>query len=148
MSPFLVYEIALGWNLDYGIYLVFVVPPVCALSAECVAGAGKRPAAMGTALTVLVLAALLAPGAVYGDTAFGVAKTAQHYGTNYGFASFGGASVGENAYFINGMNVTNFRNGLGGSTVPFEFFDQFQIKSLPFRIKIDYAHMKLGTSFQ
>jgi outer membrane receptor for ferrienterochelin and colicin len=73
--------------------------------------------------------ALLAPGAVYGDTAFGVAKTAQHYGTNYGFASFGGASVGENAYFINGMNVTNFRNGLGGSTVPFEFFDQFQIKT-------------------
>lgn len=73
--------------------------------------------------------ALLAPGAVYGDAAFGVAKTAQHYGTNYGYASFGGASVGENTYYINGMNVTNFRNGLGGSTVPFEFFDQFQIKT-------------------
>ena len=73
--------------------------------------------------------ALLAPGAVYGDTAFGVAKTAQHYGSNTGYASFGGASVGENTYYINGMNVTNFRNGLGGSTVPFEFYDQFQIKT-------------------
>lgn len=41
----------------------------------------------------------------------------------------GGASVGENAYYINGMNVTNFRNGLGGSTVPFQFYDQFQIKT-------------------
>ena len=73
--------------------------------------------------------ALLAPGAVYGDTAFGVAKTSSHYSTNYGLVSFGGASVGENAYYINGMNVTNFRNGLGGSTIPFEFYDQFQLKT-------------------
>ena len=27
------------------------------------------------------------------------------------------------------MNVTNFRNGLGASTIPFEFYDQFQIKT-------------------
>ena len=27
------------------------------------------------------------------------------------------------------LNVTNFRNGLGGSSVPFEFYDQFQIKT-------------------
>lgn len=27
------------------------------------------------------------------------------------------------------MNLTNFRNGLGGSTMPFEFYDQFQIKT-------------------
>jgi hypothetical protein len=73
--------------------------------------------------------ALMAPGAVYGDARFGVSKTGSSYGSNYGLASFGGASVAENAYYINGMNVTNFRNGLGGSSVPFEFYDQVQLKT-------------------
>lgn len=73
--------------------------------------------------------ALMAPGAVYGDRTFGTIKTSNHYSTNFGFASFGGASVGENVYYINGMNVTNFRNGLGGSTIPFEFYDQVQLKT-------------------
>lgn len=64
--------------------------------------------------------ALLAPGTIRGDVQFGEDKS---------LVSFGGASVAENAYYIDGMNVTNFRNGLGGSTVPFEFYDQFQIKT-------------------
>lgn len=64
--------------------------------------------------------ALLAPGTVAGDNAFGDDKT---------LVSFGGASVAENVYLIDGLNVTNFRNGLGGSSVPFEFYDQFQIKT-------------------
>lgn len=64
--------------------------------------------------------ALLAPGTVLGDSGFGEDKD---------LISFGGASVGENAYYIDGLNVTNFRNGLGGSSVPFEFYDQFQIKT-------------------
>jgi hypothetical protein len=64
--------------------------------------------------------ALLAPSTTPGDVNFGEEKT---------LVSFGGASVAENAYYINGMNVTNFRNGLGGASVPFEFYDQFQIKS-------------------
>jgi len=64
--------------------------------------------------------ALLAPGTVAGDGAFGDDKT---------LVSFGGASVAENVYYIDGLNVTNFRNGLGGSSVPFEFYDQFQIKT-------------------
>ena len=72
---------------------------------------------------------LMAPGAVYGDTAFGTANRREHYGTGFGYASLGGASVAENIYYINGMNVTNFRNGLGASTVPFEFYDQFQLKT-------------------
>lgn len=59
--------------------------------------------------------ALLAPGTTQGDDAFG------------DLVSFGGASVAENAYFINGFNITNFRNGLGGSTVPFEFYKEFQV---------------------
>ena len=72
---------------------------------------------------------LMAPGAVYGDTAFGTGRRGEQYGTGFGYASLGGASVAENVYYINGMNVTNFRNGLGASTVPFEFYDQFQLKT-------------------
>ena len=72
---------------------------------------------------------LMAPGAVYGDTAFGTGRRREQYGTGFGYASLGGASVAENVYYINGMNVTNFRTGLGASTVPFEFYDQFQLKT-------------------
>jgi hypothetical protein len=61
--------------------------------------------------------ALLAPGTTLGDSAFG------------NLASFGGASVAENAYFVNGMNISNFRNGLGAATVPFEFYKDFEIKT-------------------
>ena len=72
---------------------------------------------------------LMAPGAVQGDSAFGTAGNRAHYGTGSAYASLGGASVAENVYYINGMNVTNFRNGLGASSIPFEFYDQFQIKT-------------------
>lgn len=64
--------------------------------------------------------ALLAPGTVPGIDAFGDDKT---------LVSFGGSSVAENTYYIDGLNVSNFRTGLGGSSVPFEFYDQFQIKT-------------------
>lgn len=43
--------------------------------------------------------------------------------------SLGGASVAENACFINGLNTTNFRNGLGCSQVPFEFYDQITVRN-------------------
>lgn len=61
--------------------------------------------------------ALLAPGTTQGVSAFGA------------LASFGGASVAENTYYVNGFNLTNHRNGLGGGSVPFEFYDQFQVKT-------------------
>lgn len=61
--------------------------------------------------------ALLAPGTTKGDDRFG----------NY--ASFGGASIAENSMYINGLNVTNFRNGVGFSSVPFEFYKEFQVKT-------------------
>lgn len=57
---------------------------------------------------------LLAPGVVAGDTGF--------FGN---LASFGGASVGENAYYLNGFNITDFRRGLGFGNVPFDFFSEF-----------------------
>ncbi len=65
----------------------------------------------------LASVALLAPGTTKGDSDFG------------NHASFGGASVGENAYYVNGLNVTNFRNGLGGSELPFEMYESFEVKT-------------------
>ncbi|MDH4053481.1 MAG: carboxypeptidase-like regulatory domain-containing protein, partial [Rubrivivax sp.] len=62
--------------------------------------------------------ALLAPGTTLGDYRF----PGTQGGQTAGLASFSGSSVAENAYFVNGFNVTNFRNGLGGSTIPFEAY--------------------------
>ncbi len=61
--------------------------------------------------------ALLAPGTTQGDTGFGDQ------------VSFGGSSVAENAVYINGFNVTDFRTGVGNSTVPFEFYKEFQVNT-------------------
>ncbi|MFA0813866.1 TonB-dependent receptor [Microbulbifer epialgicus] len=62
---------------------------------------------------------LLAPGVSKGDQDFGDGN----------YASFAGASIAENVSYINGLNTTNFRNGLGFSKVPFEFYDHIQVKS-------------------
>jgi hypothetical protein len=62
-------------------------------------------------------AALLAPTATLGDSSFG------------NLASFGGSSVAENAYFINGLNITNFDKYLGAAPVPFEFFRSVEVKT-------------------
>ncbi|WP_296250490.1 TonB-dependent receptor [uncultured Stenotrophomonas sp.] len=59
--------------------------------------------------------ALLAPGVVAGDSRYN------------GVASFGGASVTENAYYINGYAVTNPLTGLGSTTLPFNGLDQMQV---------------------
>ena len=72
---------------------------------------------------------LMAPGAVQGDLDFGTAGSHAQYGTGSSYTSLGGASVAENIFFINGMNLSNFRTGLGANTVPFEFYHQFQIKT-------------------
>ncbi len=61
--------------------------------------------------------ALLAPGTVRGDTAFG------------NLASFGGSSVAENGYYINGFDVTNIRNFVSYATLPFEAIGEQQIKT-------------------
>ena len=61
--------------------------------------------------------ALLAPGTVKGDSAFG------------NLASFGGSSVAENQYFVNGFNITNSFRSLNFSQVPFEAIEEQQIKT-------------------
>ena len=61
--------------------------------------------------------ALLAPGTVRTDI----------FGGNA--VSFGGASAAENAYYINGFNVTNIRSGLAYNEVPFEGIAETQVKT-------------------
>ena len=70
----------------------------------------------------LTAVALLAPGVVLGDSKFGLAG-------GIGYASFGGSSISENSCYINGLEVTNTSQGLGCGSVPFEFFQQFQVKT-------------------
>ncbi len=60
---------------------------------------------------------LLSPGTSAGDTAFG------------NLPSINGASVSENQYFINGLNITQFRNGLGSVAVPFDFYQTVEVKN-------------------
>jgi len=60
---------------------------------------------------------LLAPGTTRGDAGFD------------GNVSIGGSSVAENAYYINGLNITNFDNYLGGAEVPFDFYKSVEVKS-------------------
>ena len=61
--------------------------------------------------------ALLAPGTVRGDTAFG------------NLASFGGGAVSENGYFVNGFNITNSFKNLNFGQVPFEAIAEQQVKT-------------------
>ncbi|TWI06324.1 hypothetical protein IP90_00590 [Luteimonas cucumeris] len=61
--------------------------------------------------------ALLAPGTVRGDATFG------------NLASFGGSSVAENQYFVNGFNITNTFNNLNFAQIPFEAIAEQQIKT-------------------
>lgn len=65
---------------------------------------------------------LLAPQATAGDTAFDSVTGGKQ-------VALGGGSIAENIYYINGMNVTNFRTFVGGGNVPFEFYDQIQVKT-------------------
>ncbi|MCY7287305.1 MAG: TonB-dependent receptor, partial [Cryobacterium sp.] len=61
--------------------------------------------------------ALLAPGTVKGDAAFG------------NLASFGGGAVSENQYFVNGFNISNSFKNLNFGQVPFEAIAEQQIKT-------------------
>jgi len=67
---------------------------------------------------------MLAPGAVQGEGGF-LSIGPQSRATN--LASIGGASVAENAYYINGFNVTNINKGLAFNEVPFEAIAEVQV---------------------
>ena len=61
--------------------------------------------------------AALTPGTVKGDDTFG------------NLPSFGGASVAENSYYVNGFNVTNLYNNLSFSEVPFQAIQQLDVQT-------------------
>jgi len=61
--------------------------------------------------------ALLTPGTVKGDSFGG------------SLLSFGGASIAENAYYINGFDVTNIRNFLSYADLPFDAIAQQQVRT-------------------
>ena len=63
-TPFLVYEIALGWNLDYGVYLVFLLPPAVVLAAEAAWWPAARFGRAGAVATAVVLVLLAVPAAL------------------------------------------------------------------------------------
>lgn len=67
---------------------------------------------------------LLAPGATKGDGRLG-----QTGSRNGNIPSLGGASPAENAYYVNGFNVTNIVNGVAFNQVPFEGIASQQVKT-------------------
>ncbi|WP_289027847.1 TonB-dependent receptor [uncultured Paraglaciecola sp.] len=93
-----------------------VISPIDVTSSESALNISATELARIPVPRSITSVALLAPGTNSGDSAFGG-------------VSFGGSSVAENQMFINGLNVTNFRNGLGFSSVPYDFYDQFQVKT-------------------
>ena len=75
----------------------------------------QKQVPIGRNITALTL---LAPGTVEGSS------------TNFrGQTSISGASVAENAFYLNGLNITNFDNYIGGSRVPFEFYKSIEVKT-------------------
>ncbi len=63
---------------------------------------------------------LLAPTVTQGQTGNGNFQKS---------ASFGGGSVAENAYYIDGLNVTNPDTYVGGNQVPFDFYKTIEVKT-------------------
>ena len=47
--------------------------------------------------------------------------------------------MAENSYQVNGLNITNFRDGMGSSFVPMEFVQEVQVKTGGYEAdKLDY----------
>jgi outer membrane receptor protein involved in Fe transport len=83
-----------------------------------------KQAPIGRSLTAVVQ---LAPGVVTGSAArVGTAPSAANFG---GQPSVGGGSVAENAFYINGLNITNFDTYIGAAEVPFDFYKSIEVKT-------------------
>ncbi len=83
-----------------------------------------KQAPIGRSLTAVVQ---LAPGVVTGSSArVGTAPSAANFG---GQPSVGGGSVAENAFYINGLNITNFDTYIGAAEVPFDFYKSVEVKT-------------------
>ncbi len=83
-----------------------------------------KQAPIGRSLTAVVQ---LAPGVVTGSAS---RVTTAPSGANFGGQpSVGGGSVAENAFYINGLNITNFDNYIGAAEVPFDFYKSIEVKT-------------------
>jgi len=65
----------------------------------------------------LTAVTMLAPTVTQGNPGFG------------NVASFGGGSVAENAYYVDGLNVTNPDTYIGSAKVPFDFYKTIEVKT-------------------
>jgi hypothetical protein len=91
-----------------------IVTPIDVTSTESATNIDRQQLARLPVERDPLAVALLAPGLVRGE---------------FGGVSFGGSSVAENAVYINGLNVTDFYNRVGFSSVPFAFYKEFQVKT-------------------
>lgn len=64
---------------------------------------------------------LLAPGTVQGGSAQNSAFAGQ--------ATISGSTFSENAYYVNGLNITEFRQGFSPVAIPFDFYDTVEVKT-------------------
>ncbi|MGA9658848.1 MAG: carboxypeptidase regulatory-like domain-containing protein, partial [Asticcacaulis sp.] len=69
----------------------------------------------------LTAVTMLAPTVTMGNPDFGTGDRA--------VASFGGSSVAENAYYIDGLNITNPDTYVGSARVPFDFYKTIEVKT-------------------
>ncbi|MBW2525802.1 MAG: hypothetical protein JRI23_16580, partial [Deltaproteobacteria bacterium] len=82
--------------------------------------------------------AILVPGTVPGDQKFNPVSQACltgacGFGVGWGtpgqaLLSFDGSSIAENLYVVDGLNITNFSQGMGSSFVPMAFVEEVQVK--------------------
>ena len=61
LGPFFVYELALGWNLDYGTYVVFLMPPLCVFAGEAATWPRSLRRPWGLWLAAAAVVVLAAP---------------------------------------------------------------------------------------
>jgi len=91
-----------------------VISPVDVTSTESATNITRQEVARLPVPRDITDVATLAPGVNRGE---------------FGGISFGGSSVAENSVYINGLNVTDFYNRVGFSSLPFSFLQEFQIKT-------------------
>ncbi len=78
----------------------------------------------------LTAVTMLAPTVVMGNPAFGYGNSGAATGKqDYSVASFGGGSVAENAYYVDGLNITNPDTYVGSANIPFDFYKTIEVKT-------------------
>jgi len=96
------------------------VPPIDVTSTDSRTVITSRELAQLPLLRSAEAIALLAPGVVNNSGGYSGP-------TGQSLVSFGGSAASENAYYINGFNVTETQRGLGGLTLPYGAIEQQEI---------------------